>query len=1051
MSSLSCKGAIFDLDGVITQTATLHFKAWKKIFDEFLEYISAKKGKEFKPFTLEKDYLPFVDGKPRYQGVKSFLKSRKISIPIGDLSDSPGEETIFGLGNKKNKAFRSIVAEDGVDIYQSTIYFIKELKESGIKIGVASSSMNCEFMLEKAGILDMFEAVIGGITSKKIGLKGKPYPDIFLSAAHNLGAHPNECIMVEDSVSGVKAGKNGNFALVIGVARNRNRQALMEHGADIIVNDMQELTFAYIENWFREGLKKEGWELTYHGFEPKNEKLRETLTTVGNGYFATRGCFEGEKAYQDTHYPGTYIAGVYNKLASLVHNKKIYNNDFVNCPNWLLIEIKIGDSNFIHLCDMEILHYQQNLHIKDGLLNRSITFKDQKGRITSIESKRFAGMDNPHYGAIKFTITPQNYSEKIHLRSSLDGNVINDGVDRYRQLNSKHLSFVSVDNKKDSICLQAQTSCSKITIFMNSRADIYQIDGFLKPDVKKSIVKDTGMISEIFSIDAQKGSSYVLEKFVSIYTSKDRDVPDPQEASKTLLSEIVCFDQIFKKHIKAWHDLWDKADIIIEGDRFSQKVVRLHIYHLLVTASLHNKNIDAGMPARGLHGEAYRGHIFWDELFIFPFYNLHFPEISKALLMYRYKRLDVARKYAAENGYRGAMYPWQTADDGEEETQIIHYNPVSGKWDSDLSRRQRHVSIAIAYNIWEYYYCTNDLEFLHNYGAEVMLEIARFWASMATYNKKDKKYHIPGIMGPDEFHEKYPPENNEPGIKDNAYTNILVSWLLHKTIETVQHLPEEVIKNLSQKINFKIKEIDRWKKIVGSMNVGITEDNILSQFDGYMDLEELDWGHYRKKYKNIRRMDRILKSEGDSPDKYKVSKQADVLMTYYLLSPGQVKNILEIMGYKVDDELKFMKDNYEYYTKRTSHGSTLSYIVHSAILKYLTTHKGDMWKWFFEALKSDIYDTQGGTTSEGIHCGVMAGTIDIIMKSFAGINIFKDHIKLTPRLPDHWHKLSFKILHKNNWLNIEITKNSIKVYRNLEKEKEVDIQVDKNYILSLTL
>jgi len=157
------------------------------------------------------------------------------------------------------------------------------------------------------------------------------------------------------------------------------------------------------------------------------------------------------------------------------------------------------------------------------------------------------------------------------------------------------------------------------------------------------------------------------------------------------------------------------------------------------------------------------------------------------------------------------------------------------------------------------------------------------------------------------------------------------------------------------------------------------------------------------------------------------------------------------MGYKVDDEVKSMKKNYEYYTKRTGHGSTLSYIVHSGILKYLTTHKGDMWKWFFEALKSDMYDTQGGTTSEGIHCGVMAGTIDIIMKSFAGINIFKDHIKLTPRLPDHWHKLSFKILHKNSWLNIEITKNSIKVYRNLDKEKEVDIQVDKNYILSLTL
>ena len=1048
MSSLSCKGAIFDLDGVITQTAVLHFKAWKQIFDEFLHYLSTQEGKKFKPFTLKKDYLPYVDGIPRYQGIKSFLDSRNIKLPLGDISDPPGKKTICGLGNKKNEVFRSIISQNGIYIYQSTIYFIKELKASGIKIGVASSSMNCELMLEKAGILDLFETVIGGITSKRIGLKGKPYPDIFLNAAHNLGIHPNECMMVEDSVSGVRAGKNGNFALIVGVARNGNKHALLEHGADIIVEDMKELTFPYIETWFKEGIQKDGWNLTYHGFEPKVERLRETLTTVGNGYFGTRGCFEGEKAYQDNHYPGTYIAGVYNKLTSWVHDKKIYNNDFVNCPNWLLIEIKIGDSDFIRLRDVEILHYTQNLNLKDGVLSRSVTFKDRKGRVTSIESDRFAGMDNPHYGAIKYEITPHNYSEKIVVKSSLDGNVINDGVARYRKLNSKHLSFVCIDNQNGTICLQTKTNNSKISIFMASRADIYQNDRPLNLEVKRSVSKDPGMISQIFSIDAQEGASYVLEKFVSIYTSKDMDAPNPEEALKSTLLEIECFDHVLEKHKKAWHSLWDKADIIIEGDRFSQKAVRLHIYHLLVTASLHNKNIDAGMPARGLHGEAYRGHIFWDELFIFPFYNLHFPEISKALLMYRYKRLDEAREYAKENGYQGAMYPWQTADDGKEETQIIHYNPVSGKWDPDLSRRQRHVSIAIAYNIWEYYYCTNDLEFLHTYGAEIMLEIARFWASATKYDKKDRRYHITGVMGPDEFHEKYP-EAKEPGLKDNAYTNILVSWLLHKTIETVEHLPEKVIKNLSGKIGFTMDEIDTWKKIVTKMNLIITKDEILSQFDGYMDLEELNWGHYRKKYKDIRRMDRILKSEGDSPDRHKVSKQADVLMTYYLLSPGQVKNILGIMGYTVNDDLTFMKKNYEYYTKRTSHGSTLSYIVHSAVLKYLTTHKKDMWKWFFEALKSDIYDTQGGTTSEGIHCGVMAGTIDIIIKSFAGINIFKDNIQLARHLPSHWHKLSFKVLYKNKWLNFEITKYTTKVNRILDIEKKIGFQINiKEYSLS---
>ena len=899
--------------------------------------------------------------------------------------------------------------------------------------------------MEKTGILDLFEAVIDGNISKEIGLKGKPHPDIFLVTAGNLGIHPNECLMVEDSISGVKAGRNGNFALVIGYSRNGNRYKLQTHGADIIVENMLNITLQDIEIWFREGIKDEGWNLTYYGFEPREEKLRETLTTIGNGYFGTRGCFESEKAFDDVHYPGTYLAGVYNTLPSIIHHKKIYNNDFVNCPNWLLLEIKIGDADFIHLLDTEILHYKHTLNFKEAIMGRSITFKDKEGRITTIDSARIACMHDPHFGALKYTITPVNYSEKITLKSSLDGSVINYGVPRYRELNNKHLSPINAYEESGAIGLIMQTNNSKVTLYVTAKTSVYQDNIPLK--IKKTVSKRRDTVSETISIDAQQGISYRIEKFVSLYTTRDLDTDNPEKASKKALKKITTFDQALKKHKKVWEDLWNKADIVIEGDRFSQKVVRLHIYHLLATACIHNKYIDAGMPARGLHGEAYRGHIFWDELFILPFFNLRFPEISKALLMYRYRRLDAAREYARQNGYEGAMYPWQTADDGMEETQSIHFNPLSGKWDPDLSRKQRHVSFAIAYNIWEYYYCTNDLEFLHNYGAEVMIEIARFWASIATYDEKNGRFHIKGIMGPDEFHEKYP-EADEPGINDNAYTNIMVSWLLHKTIKTVQRLPEKVINTLSEKINFTMKEIDKWKKIVSKMNVVISDQGLVAQFDGFMDLKEINWEQYRKKYHDLHRMDRILKAEGDFPDKYQLAKQADVLMTFYLLSPGQVKHILDIMGFPIQDDKEFMRKNYEYYVKRTSHGSTLSLIVHSAILKYLSSHKKDMWKWFFHALKSDIYDTQGGTTAEGIHCGVMAGTLDIIIKSFAGINIFKDYIKLTPNLPAHWHKLSFKILHRNNLLDIEVTKDAIKINRLTNVKKRVGVKVgDKNYNL----
>ncbi len=1014
------KGVIFDLDGVITQTAQVHFKAWKKTFESFLKKIN----KFDKPFTYEKDYVPYVDGKPRYEGVQSFMESRNIELPFGDITDKSGKETICGIGNSKNDAFRAVVIEDGVQVYDSTVALVKELKEKGIKLGVASSSKNCCFVLEQTGLIDLFETIVDGNTSKELNLRGKPEPDIFIKAAENLGLKPGECIMVEDAFSGVEAGKKGNFALVLGITRTGNKEALLAHGADIVVNDIEEITLDGINNWFSHGIANDGWNLTYYGFDPPNEKLRETLTTIGNGYFGCRGAIESGKALEeDIHYPGTYIANLFNKIPSKVHDKTIYNNDFVNCPNWLPVLLKIGNSEYINPVKEEILSYKQNLDIKNALLYRKITFKDKKGQITTIESKRFTSMHNPHYAAIKYTISPHNYSDNIMLKSALDGNIINFGVARYRSLNSKHLEPVAQGEKNNNLFLNVKTNSSNVDI-------IYRAQNIVKFNTNtREINTKKAYVAEEIEFKAKENTSYTLEKIVSIYTSKDKDIDDYKIASENSLENIDDFDGMFNAHIKEWAKLWEKADFQIEGDRFAQKTIRLHTYHLLNTASPHNKKIDAGMPARGLSGEAYRGHIFWDELYIFPFYNIHFPDITKSLLKYRFNRLDGAREYAKEFGYKGAMYPWQTADGAVEETQSVHYNPNSDTWGPDLSRRQRHVSIAIAYNVLEYYKCTGNTDFFNKYGAEMLIDITRFWTSIAEYDKNDKKYHIKGVMGPDEFHEKYKGASDEnAGIKDNAYTNVMVSWLINKTTDIVKNLPQKVLERISSKINFNTSETDNWNDIASNLNIIFSKDEIMSQYDGYFDLKELDWNHYKEKYGNIGRMDRILKSENDSPDNYKVAKQADTLMMFYLLTPAQVKKTLNSMGYNINDSIEFMKKNYDYYIQRTSHGSTLSQIVHSAILKYIHGYKNDMWERFMNALKSDVAGTQGGTTIEGIHCGVMAGTVDIIVKAFAGITCYEDgSICINPNMPKHWNSLSFKLLHRNNWVNINIDKKQISI------------------------
>lgn len=1043
MPAPNFKGAIFDLDGVLTGTARIHALSWESMFNDFLKKAAEKEGKTFLPFDRKDDYLQYVDGKPRFQGVKSFLQSRGYELPFGDSEDPPEEETICGLGNRKNLIFQEILRKEGPEVYQSSVEFISELKAKGIRVAVASSSKNCRLVLELAKLEHLFEARVDGVLSQELKLKGKPDPDIFVTAAQHLNLRPGECLVVEDAISGVQAGMNGNFGMVLGIARDVEGELLKRFGADRVVKDLSEIDLNDLETWFTQGIKLDGWQLAYQGFDPGEEKLRETLCTVGNGYLGTRGCFEGESA-SFNFYPATYIAGIYNNAVTNLHGRDIHNNDFVNCPNWLPVEFRVNKGEFLSPLKMELLHYSQKLDIRTAVMEWTIVCKDSLGRLTRVRTRRLASMADHHVCALQYDITPLNYSESITVRASLDGNVINDGVARYRQLTSKHLSGIAAGpaispskNAERGVYLEMQTNVSNYTIVMCSKTVLHE-EGRRLP-TEKRITQQEWKIGEEVTFKAVENKTYSVEKLVSVYTSQDKGIADPKVAAQQTLDKLKSFQGVYTPHAQAWKKLWNKVDIRLRGDRFTQKALRLHSYHMLVTASPHNKYIDAGMPARGLHGEAYRGHIFWDELYIMPFFELHFPGTARALLMYRYRRLDAAREYARENGYQGAMYPWQTADHGGEETQEVHYNPENDTWGPDLSRRQRHVSIAVFYNFWRHVQHTRDIKFLRQYGAEVMLEIARFWASIATYEPETDSYHIAGVMGPDEFHEKLPGAD-EAGLRDNAYTNVMVVWLLERAMEMLHQLPKTTLDCLAEKTGFSMSELDRWREMTHKMNVIITQEQIISQFEGYLELKELDWERYRKRYYSINRMDRILKAEGDSPDNYKVAKQADVLMMFYILSPQQILEILQQLGHDIQDAEELLRKNYEYYEQRTSHGSTLSKVVHAVISSYI--HAGHtVWDWFMEALRSDIYDTQGGTTIEGIHTGVMAGTIDVVLRYFAGVGLHGDTPIIEPELPPHWNELALRFEYQNVWYDVEYTQEGVRVKSSGKSGKPVTIQV----------
>jgi trehalose 6-phosphate phosphatase len=480
------------------------------------------------------------------------------------------------------------------------------------------------------------------------------------------------------------------------------------------------------------------------------------------------------------------------------------------------------------------------------------------------------------------------------------------------------------------------------------------------------------------------------------------------------------FEGLLDRHSTIWRQLWDRFRFEVQVDHDVLQIVRLHLFHLLQTVSLNTIDLDAGVPPRGLHGEAYRGLIMWDELFVLPILNLRLPALTRALLGYRYRRLPAARRAARAAGYTGAMYPWQSGSNGEEMSQQLHLNPASGRWVPDPTHLQRHIGLAVTYNTWRYYQATGDLAFLADQGAEMMLEVARFFADLATYD--GGRYGIHGVVGPDEFHIAYP-DAGEPGLSNNTYTNVLAAWLLARTDDLPALLSPERWGQLTETLSIDRRELERWDEISRKLVVPFHGDGVISQFEGYDALQELPWQRLRERYGDIQRLDRILEAEHDTPNRYKVAKQADTLMLFYLFTADELREIFARLGYKLEPEQ--IPATIDYYLRRTTHGSTLSACVHAWVLA--RAHRDDVHKHFVRALRSDIADIQGGTTPEGIHLGAMAGSVDLLQRCFTGLEMRGDVLWFNPFWPKELGPLEFDISYRGHPLTLNISGDQIRV------------------------
>jgi trehalose/maltose hydrolase-like predicted phosphorylase len=464
------------------------------------------------------------------------------------------------------------------------------------------------------------------------------------------------------------------------------------------------------------------------------------------------------------------------------------------------------------------------------------------------------------------------------------------------------------------IALKVRTRQSNTYISQAARTRVFAAGQPV--EVERRLFQSEDYIQQGLTFELAQQAPVRVEKMVTVATSRDPATGDTLVKAGASVVRSPGFAQTLGRHMGAWEELWRVCDVRTRCDEEVQHRLRLHICHILQVCSRHTPHLDAGVPARGLNGEAYRGHVFWDELYVHRFLALRLPEVTRGLLMYRHRRLEEARAAAQEAGFAGAMFPWQSGSDGTDETPRWHLNPLSGRWEPDLSRYQRHVSAAIFYNVWHYFQITGDLPFLRDDGAEMMVEIARFWASVAHFNPDRERYEIHAVMGPDEFHEKYP-SAREGGLRNNAYTNVMVAWLCGLAGAVLPLLPEPRADALRSRLDIWDGELSLWEDMSRRMFVPFHEDGIVSQFEGYEQLEELDWGACRKRYGNIQRLDRILRSEGDDPNRYKVSKQADVVMLFYLFFSATLRRLFEHLSYEYRPDTAAR--NVAYCDQRTSH------------------------------------------------------------------------------------------------------------------------------------
>ena len=742
------------------------------------------------------------------------------------------------------------------------------------------------------------------------------------------------------------------------------------------------------------------WQVSENEFSKENNKRSETIFALANGYLGLRGNFEeGYPKAEDNTMQGTYINGFY-ETSAIEYGETAYGfpetgQTMLNVTDSKIIKLYIDGEEF-NLFNGEVVDYQRSLNFKTGILTRSVVWENNQGKRIKIKINRLVSFTNKNLIVINYNFKPLNFSGKIRVVSALDGDVSNyqaEGDPRAEAaVKGKPLKVVAKKQSQKSALLKQKVKNTGFDLVCGMK-NVFKTEQEYETKLKE---EEKELITE-FELEASVDEWVSLNKYITYYTNLDAESNLLAKAKKNLNdSSQKDFAWWAKQQKDYLRDFWQQADVEIKGDKALQQGIRFNQFHLLQSVGKDGKT---NIAAKGLTGEGYEGHYFWDtEIYILPFFLYNRPEISKKLLEYRYNILDNARERARELAHeQGALYPWRTIGGDE----CSAYYPAS--------TAQYHINADIIYALKEYVDATGDIEFLVDMGAEMTFETARVWYDLGHFNQRlAGKFCIDGVTGPDEY---------TAIVDNNCYTNYMAKLNLEYAVKVAELLKEEYPKeyqDLIKKIDLEAVEINNWKKAADKMYLPYDEElGIHPQDDKFLDLKVWDLENTPED-----KFPLLLNYHPLVIYRHQVCKQADLVLALYLL------------GDEFSQAEK--KRDFDYYDQITTHDSSLSTSIYSIIASEIG-YKEKAYDYFMETVRTDL-DDKHGNSAHGVHTACMAGSWLAIASGFAGFRVYDGELNLNPYLPEQWDSYKFKLTFKGSVLEIEVKEKEV-IYSLVEGEK----------------